>query len=144
MAEVAARKGELARAEREIPAASRELEEWRASLADDELRGYAFSATVLGEYDAQAPTARVLVPELPLEVAPLRLRPLDPMLRPPHPLLLRARQPVRPVRRQVRLRRPPPLPEPDPAVPVLHLRQPLDVVLDGLDMRRITESVDGA
>ncbi|HEU4525963.1 MAG TPA: CHAT domain-containing protein, partial [Gemmatimonadales bacterium] len=27
---------------------------------DDELRGYAFSATVLGEYDAQAPTARVL------------------------------------------------------------------------------------
>ena len=60
LAEVAARKGELARAEREITAASRELEEWRASLGDDELRGYAFSATVLGEYDAQAPTARVL------------------------------------------------------------------------------------
>jgi len=60
IAEVAARKGELARAEREITAASRQLEEWRASLGDDELRGYAFSATVLGEYDAQAPTARVL------------------------------------------------------------------------------------
>ena len=60
MAEVAARRGELARAEREITAAGRELEQWRESLADDELRGYAFSATVLGEYDAQAPTARVL------------------------------------------------------------------------------------
>jgi CHAT domain-containing protein/tetratricopeptide (TPR) repeat protein len=60
LAEVAARRGELARAEREITAAGRELEEWRASLGDDELRGYAFSATVLGEYDAQAPTARVL------------------------------------------------------------------------------------
>ena len=60
LAEVAARKGELSRAEREITAATRELEEWRASLGDDELRGYAFSATVLGEYDAQAPTARVL------------------------------------------------------------------------------------
>lgn len=60
LAEVAARRGELARAEREITAASRELEHWRASLGDDELRGYAFSATVLGEYDAQAPTARVL------------------------------------------------------------------------------------
>ena len=60
LAEVAARRGELARAEREISAAGRELEEWRASLGDDELRGYAFSATVLGEYDAQAPTARVL------------------------------------------------------------------------------------
>ncbi len=60
LAEVAARRGELARAEREITAAGRELEEWRQSLGDDELRGYAFSATVLGEYDAQAPTARVL------------------------------------------------------------------------------------
>ena len=60
LAEVAARRGELARAEREITAAGRELEEWRASLGNDELRGYAFSATVLGEYDAQAPTARVL------------------------------------------------------------------------------------
>jgi CHAT domain-containing protein/tetratricopeptide (TPR) repeat protein len=60
LAEVAARKGELARAEREITSASRELEEWRQSLGDDELRAYAFSATVLGEYDAQAPTARVL------------------------------------------------------------------------------------
>jgi CHAT domain-containing protein/tetratricopeptide (TPR) repeat protein len=60
LAEVAARRGELARAEREITAATRELEQWRRSLGDDELRTYAFSATVLGEYDAQAPTARVL------------------------------------------------------------------------------------
>ncbi len=60
LAEVAARRGDLARAEGEITAASRELEEWRASLGDDELRGYAFAATVLGEYDPQAPTARVL------------------------------------------------------------------------------------
>jgi tetratricopeptide (TPR) repeat protein len=60
LAEVAARRGELGRAEREITTAGRELEEWRASLGDDELRGYAFSATVLGEYDAQAPTARVV------------------------------------------------------------------------------------
>jgi CHAT domain-containing protein/tetratricopeptide (TPR) repeat protein len=60
LAEVAARRGDLARAEREITAAGRELEEWRESLGDDELRGYAFSATVLGEYDPQAPTARVL------------------------------------------------------------------------------------
>jgi CHAT domain-containing protein/tetratricopeptide (TPR) repeat protein len=60
LAEVAARRGDLARAEREITAAGRELEQWRESLGDDELRGYAFSATVLGEYDPQAPTARVL------------------------------------------------------------------------------------
>jgi CHAT domain-containing protein/tetratricopeptide (TPR) repeat protein len=60
LAEVAARRGDLSRAEREITAAGRELEEWRASLGDDELRAYAFSATVLGEYDPQAPTARVL------------------------------------------------------------------------------------
>ena len=60
VAEAAARRGDLARAEREITAAGRELEEWRESLGDDELRGYAFSATVLGEYDPQAPTARVL------------------------------------------------------------------------------------
>ncbi len=60
LAEASARRGDLARAEREITAAGRELEEWRESLGDDELRGYAFSATVLGEYDPQAPTARVL------------------------------------------------------------------------------------
>ena len=60
LAEAAARQGDLARAEGEITAAGRELEEWRASLGDDELRGYAFAATVLGEYDPQAPTARVL------------------------------------------------------------------------------------
>jgi CHAT domain-containing protein/tetratricopeptide (TPR) repeat protein len=60
LAELAARRGALGRAEREITAASRELEQWRESLGDDELRGYAFSATVLGEYDAQAATARVL------------------------------------------------------------------------------------
>lgn len=60
LAEVSARRGDLGRAEREMTAAARELEEWRASLGDDELRGYAFSATALGEYDPQGPTARVL------------------------------------------------------------------------------------
>ena len=60
LAEVAAKRGDLSRAEHEITSAGRELEEWRASLGDDELRAYAFSATVLGEYDPQAPTAAVL------------------------------------------------------------------------------------
>ncbi|MBA3554901.1 MAG: hypothetical protein H0W29_09125, partial [Gemmatimonadales bacterium] len=60
LAEVWARGGDLDRAERQITAAGRELETWRASLGDDELRRYAFSATALGEHDPQAPVARVL------------------------------------------------------------------------------------
>jgi tetratricopeptide (TPR) repeat protein len=60
IAEALARGGKLDRAEREITAASGELESWRASLGEDDLRRYAFSATALGEYDTQAPIARVL------------------------------------------------------------------------------------
>ena len=60
LAEVAARRGDVATAERRITAASRELETWRDSLGDDELRRYAFAATALGEHDPQVPVARVL------------------------------------------------------------------------------------
>lgn len=62
LAEVWARRGgrDLGRAEREIEAAGRELETWRESLGDDELRSYAFAATALGEPDPQGPVARVL------------------------------------------------------------------------------------
>lgn len=60
IAEALARGGKLDRAEREITAASAELESWRASLGDDDLRRFAFSATALGEYDTQGPIARVL------------------------------------------------------------------------------------
>ncbi len=60
IAEALARRGNLDGAEREITAASEELERWRASLGGDDLRRFAFSATVLGEYDTQGPVARVL------------------------------------------------------------------------------------
>lgn len=60
LADVWARRGNLDRAEREIEAAGRELETWRESLGDDELRSYAFAATALGEHDPQGPIARVL------------------------------------------------------------------------------------
>jgi CHAT domain-containing protein/tetratricopeptide (TPR) repeat protein len=60
LAEVAARRGDVATAERRITAASRELETWRDSLGDNELRRYAFAATALGEHDPQVPVARVL------------------------------------------------------------------------------------
>jgi CHAT domain-containing protein/tetratricopeptide (TPR) repeat protein len=60
LAEVAARQGDLAGAERQITAASRELEAWRDSLGDNELRRFAFGAKALGEHDPQAPVARVL------------------------------------------------------------------------------------
>jgi CHAT domain-containing protein/tetratricopeptide (TPR) repeat protein len=60
IAEALARGGKLDRAEREITAASEELESWRAALGEDDLRRYAFSATALGEYDTQGPIARVL------------------------------------------------------------------------------------
>ncbi len=60
LAEVAARQGDLSEAERQITAASREIENWRSTLGDDELRRYAFSATALGEHDPQVPAARVL------------------------------------------------------------------------------------
>ena len=60
LAEVSALAGDVAKAERRITAASEQLETWRASLGDDELRQYAFAATALGEHDPQAPVARVL------------------------------------------------------------------------------------
>jgi CHAT domain-containing protein/tetratricopeptide (TPR) repeat protein len=60
IAEALARGGKLDRAEREITAAGEELESWRASLGEDDLRRFAFSATALGEYDTQGPVARVL------------------------------------------------------------------------------------
>ncbi|HEY7481969.1 MAG TPA: CHAT domain-containing protein [Gemmatimonadales bacterium] len=60
LAEVAVRRGDLTSAERRITAASEELENWRASLDDGELRQYAFAATALGEHDPQVPVARVL------------------------------------------------------------------------------------
>lgn len=60
LAEVSARRGDLAAAERALADASRELERWRSSLGDDDLRRYAFAATGLGEHDPQAPMARVL------------------------------------------------------------------------------------
>jgi CHAT domain-containing protein/tetratricopeptide (TPR) repeat protein len=60
LAEVAAREGDVAGAERQFTAASQELERWRDSLGDNELRRYAFAATALGEHDPQVPVARVL------------------------------------------------------------------------------------
>ena len=60
LAEVSTLRGDLAGAERRITAASEQLETWRASLGDDELRQFAFGATALGEHDPQAPVARVL------------------------------------------------------------------------------------
>ncbi len=60
LAEVSALRGDLVGAERRITAASQELETWRESLDDDELRRFAFAATALGEHDPQVPVARVL------------------------------------------------------------------------------------
>ena len=60
LAEILARRGDPAAAERRITEASGELETWRGSLGDDELRRFAFAATALGEHDPQAPVARVL------------------------------------------------------------------------------------
>ena len=60
LAEVSAIRGDVAGAERRISSAGQELETWRASLGDDELRRFAFGATALGEHDPQAPVARVL------------------------------------------------------------------------------------
>jgi tetratricopeptide (TPR) repeat protein len=60
LAEVWARRGDLARAERQMTDAGREMETWRASLGDDDLRRFAFAATALGEHEPQAPVARVL------------------------------------------------------------------------------------
>ena len=74
LAEVWARRGDVARADREITAAGREIETWRAGLGDDELRRYAFAATALGEQDPPAPVSRVLA-ALAAEGGPRRLSP---------------------------------------------------------------------
>jgi tetratricopeptide (TPR) repeat protein len=60
LAQVWAARGDLARAERELTEANRELEGWRASVGADDLRRYAFAATTAGEYDSQSPAASVL------------------------------------------------------------------------------------
>ncbi len=60
LAQVWAARGNLDRAQRELTEANAELERWRASVGFDELRRYAFAATVAGEYDSQSPAASVL------------------------------------------------------------------------------------
>jgi tetratricopeptide (TPR) repeat protein len=60
LAEIYARRNELARAERELTSASDELDAWRSTLADRELRLLAFQATAAEESDQAAGMARVL------------------------------------------------------------------------------------
>jgi CHAT domain-containing protein len=60
LAQVWAAKGDLGRAERELADANTELERWRASVGADELRRFAFSANLVGEYESQSPAATVL------------------------------------------------------------------------------------
>lgn len=60
LADIYARRGDLARAERELTRASEELDRWRATLADKELRILAFQASQSEENDRSATVARVL------------------------------------------------------------------------------------
>lgn len=60
LAEVYARRGELARAEGELWAAGDELDSWRATLADKELRLLAFQANQPEENDRNASVAQVI------------------------------------------------------------------------------------
>ena len=60
LAEVYARRGELERAERELAGASDDLDAWRATLADRELRILAFQASPWELDDRDASVARVL------------------------------------------------------------------------------------
>ena len=60
LAEVFARRGELARAEAELTAASTELDAWRATLADPELRTLSFQASAFEAGDRNASVALVL------------------------------------------------------------------------------------
>ncbi|MGH7586851.1 MAG: CHAT domain-containing protein, partial [Gemmatimonadales bacterium] len=60
LAEIYARRGELARAEEELRAAGDELDSWRARLADKELRLLAFQANQPEENDRNASVARVI------------------------------------------------------------------------------------
>jgi CHAT domain-containing protein len=60
LAEIHARRGELARAEGELRAAGDELDAWRATLADKEMRVLAFQASQPEENDRNASVARVI------------------------------------------------------------------------------------
>ncbi|HEU4698405.1 MAG TPA: CHAT domain-containing protein [Gemmatimonadales bacterium] len=60
LAEVHARRGELARAAQELARADDLLDRWRATLADDELRVLAFQAKQKDYYEDHASAARVL------------------------------------------------------------------------------------
>jgi len=60
LAEVYARRGVLDRAERELRLAGDELDAWRASLTDRDLRVLAFQASGADEHDRNASMARVL------------------------------------------------------------------------------------
>jgi CHAT domain-containing protein len=60
LAEVSARRGDLATAERELTAASDELDGWRLTLADHELRMWAFQANASDESDENGSVAYVL------------------------------------------------------------------------------------
>lgn len=60
LAEVYARRGDAARAEREMAAATRELDAWRATLGDAELRLLAFQAGAGEEAEADGNVPRVL------------------------------------------------------------------------------------
>jgi CHAT domain-containing protein len=60
LAEVHARRGDLAGAERELTAAGDALDTWRATLSDQELRLLAFQATATDESDRNSSVARVV------------------------------------------------------------------------------------
>ena len=60
LAEVYARRGELARAEAEMTAAGRALDAWRASLTDPEMRALAFQASAFEANDRNASVAVVV------------------------------------------------------------------------------------
>jgi tetratricopeptide (TPR) repeat protein len=60
LAQAWAARGDLDRAERELTEANDGLDRWRASLAAEDLRRYAFAATALGEYDPQGSAASVI------------------------------------------------------------------------------------
>ena len=60
IAEVYARRGDIAQAERELAAAGAELDAWRASLPDPELRTMAFQASAFEAGDRNASVAVVL------------------------------------------------------------------------------------
>jgi CHAT domain-containing protein/tetratricopeptide (TPR) repeat protein len=60
LADILARRGDLAGAERELSAAGDALDAWRATLGDQELRLMAFQATATDESDRNASVARVV------------------------------------------------------------------------------------